>query len=63
MPSFLERLRTTVSVVKRIVGVPDYDAYVEHQREHHPECEVLSQKAFIEKAWEDKYSRPGTRCC
>ncbi|HYV97271.1 MAG TPA: YbdD/YjiX family protein [Gemmatimonadaceae bacterium] len=50
-------------VVRRIVGVPDYEAYVAHVRAHHPDEEPLSQSAFIEKCWDEKYSRPGTRCC
>jgi uncharacterized short protein YbdD (DUF466 family) len=51
------------NVVRRIVGIPDYDAYVAHQRTHHPDAEPLSRDEFLRKCWDEKYSRPGHRCC
>ena len=53
----------TTGVVRRIVGVPDYDAYVSHLRKHHAGDEPMARDVFIQKCWEDKYSRPGHRCC
>jgi uncharacterized short protein YbdD (DUF466 family) len=50
-------------VVRRIVGVPDYESYVRHMRKHHREREPLSQREFVQQCWADKYSRPGHRCC
>lgn len=52
-----------LKAVRRIVGIPDYDAYVAHVRKHHPETEPLTPNAFLEKCWKDKYSQPGNRCC
>jgi uncharacterized short protein YbdD (DUF466 family) len=52
-----------LAAVRRIVGVPDYDAYLVHHRLHHPGDESLSQDAFMRKCWEDRYARPGNRCC
>ena len=52
-----------LTVVRRVIGVPDYDTYVAHVSAHHPGTAPMSQEAFIHKCWEDKYSRPGNRCC
>ena len=52
-----------LDVVRRIVGVPDYDAYVRHMRRHHPDTEPVTHDAFLRTCWEEKYSRPGHRCC
>ena len=56
-------VRRAMRVVRIIVGIPDYEQYVRHVREHHPEKEPVSPEAFLQKCWEDKYSRPGHRCC
>jgi uncharacterized short protein YbdD (DUF466 family) len=47
----------------RIIGAPDYDKYVAHHRKHHPDEEPLSRKDFECRAYSDRYSRPGSRCC
>ena len=52
-----------LAVIRRIVGVPDYDAYVEHLHAHHPGAEPLNRNDFLKKCWEDKYTKPGNRCC
>lgn len=51
------------SVVRRVVGVPDYDRYVTHVRECHPGTIPMSRQEFEQVRLEDKYSRPGQRCC
>lgn len=56
----LERI---AKVVRRIIGVPDYDAYVRHQQLHHPECAVLSPEAFGQDMLKRRYEKPGSRCC
>ena len=52
-----------LAVLRRIIGVPDYDLYVAHMRVHHPACDVLSHDDFLRERMADKYSRPGSRCC
>jgi len=52
-----------VSVVRRIIGAPDYAAYLAHVTERHPWQEPLSEQAFLAERLEEKYSRPGQRCC
>ena len=57
------RARAWGSLIRRIIGAPDYDAYLAHQRQHHPECTPLSRRDFERQRLDDRYSRPGNRCC
>jgi len=59
-PQWLER---TLKVVRTVIGAPDYERYVAHMRDHHPECEVASRDEFMRQRLETRYSRPGSRCC
>jgi uncharacterized short protein YbdD (DUF466 family) len=52
-----------VALVRKIIGVPDYERYQQHMREHHPECEMMSEREFSEDRLLTKYSKPGQRCC
>ncbi|CBL46178.1 Protein of unknown function DUF466 [gamma proteobacterium HdN1] len=45
------------------VGVPDYDTYVRHLREHHPERQVPSYAEFYRERTEARYRGGGGRCC
>ncbi|MBF0136621.1 MAG: putative selenoprotein [Magnetococcales bacterium] len=49
-----------------VVGMPDYENYVQHQRQHHPEQPVMTLAAFVQERQEARYGgrggRPG-RCC
>ena len=56
-------LRRVAAVVKRIMGAPDYDRYVLHMTKNHPECVLLDRDAFVRERLNDRYSRPGSRCC
>lgn len=50
-------------VFQTVVGVPDYERYVAHQKEHHPENEPLSQQQFFLEFLNKKYESGGPRCC
>lgn len=58
-----EALRRAAEIVRRIVGVPDYERYVAHVRSCHPGTQPMSRTEFERTRLEDKYSRPGQRCC
>jgi uncharacterized short protein YbdD (DUF466 family) len=58
-----ETLKRTAAVVRRIIGVPDYDTYVAHVRECHAGVVPMTREEFVKSRMEDKYSRPGQRCC
>jgi uncharacterized short protein YbdD (DUF466 family) len=56
-------LREAASVLRRVVGAPDYERYLAHARSAHPDCAPLSREEFVRSRLEDRYSRPGARCC
>jgi uncharacterized short protein YbdD (DUF466 family) len=58
-----ERIERVANVVRRIIGVPDYDRYVAHLRERHPDVKPMSRSEFEQQRLADRYSRPGARCC
>jgi len=56
-------LNRTANILRRIIGVPDYDIYIAHVRECHDGTVPMTRKEFEQSRMEDKYSRPGQRCC
>lgn len=57
------RMARTAEVVRRIIGVPDYDRYLAHVQAHHPDATPMTREEFVRQRLADKYSRPGARCC
>ena len=58
-----ERIEAVACVVRRVIGVPDYDRYVAHVRAHHPDQEPMSRDDFVQQRMLEKYTKPGGRCC
>ncbi|MES2918798.1 MAG: YbdD/YjiX family protein [Pseudomonadota bacterium] len=46
-----------------MVGVPDYDRYVEHMRVQHPEQEPMTREAFVRARMEARYGGKGGGKC
>ena len=48
-----------------MVGQPDYDVYVQHMRQHHPERPVMSPVEFFRDRENARYGGKGRigRCC
>jgi uncharacterized short protein YbdD (DUF466 family) len=46
-------------------GLPDYDRYVEHRREHHPDEPVMTYEEFFRERQSARYGagNGGCRCC
>jgi uncharacterized short protein YbdD (DUF466 family) len=57
------RLERALRVVRRISGMPDYAAYVEHLRRRHPEQPVPSPRQFYDDYLRARYDNGPTRCC
>ena len=57
------RLARIAAVVRRIIGAPDYERYLAHQRECHAEEPPLTREAFARDALARRYNQPGNRCC
>lgn len=61
MSSFLNILRQTARLM---VGMPDYDAYLRHMREHHPDRPAMDHVTFFRDRQEARYGgKNGGRCC
>ncbi|MFV0480651.1 MAG: YbdD/YjiX family protein [Campylobacteraceae bacterium] len=47
-----------------MVGVPDYDTYVQHMKLTHPEQTPMTYEEFYENRVEARYGgKDGGRCC
>jgi uncharacterized short protein YbdD (DUF466 family) len=57
------RFARVSGVIRRIIGAPDYTAYVRHMQVHHAGCAVLTQAEFLDEQLTARYSTPGSRCC
>lgn len=54
------------ATARLMVGVPDYDAYVRHRRECHPDEPVMSYEEFFRERQNSRYATAGgkiSRCC
>jgi uncharacterized short protein YbdD (DUF466 family) len=51
------------AVLRRIAGMPDYQSYVTHLRQSHPELPVPSEREFYEEFIRTRYEAGPTRCC
>jgi uncharacterized short protein YbdD (DUF466 family) len=61
------RLRRTIescaAVLRRIAGMPDYQAYLRHLRLNHPDWPVPSEREFFALYVESRYGNGPSRCC
>ncbi len=49
--------------LRLMVGVPEYDAYVEHMANAHPDRPVMSYEKFFRERQEARYGGKVSRCC
>jgi uncharacterized short protein YbdD (DUF466 family) len=49
--------------LRAVLGAPDYERYVGHMLECHPDRSPMSREAFEQERLTSRYSRPGSRCC
>ena len=59
----MARLRYFLRVVRRIVGAPDYEAYLEHHAACHAGRAPLDRKAFYEEFVARRFGTGVNRCC
>jgi uncharacterized short protein YbdD (DUF466 family) len=57
------RGRALLTALKRVVGMPNYEAYLEHLRAHHPECPLPSEREYFDEFLKAKYGGGFSRCC
>ena len=51
------------SFLRRIAGMPDYAAHLEHLRRSHPGSPVPTEREFYEEFVRTRYEDGPTRCC
>jgi uncharacterized short protein YbdD (DUF466 family) len=59
----LGRWNLLSSFLRRLAGMPDYEAYVAHARRCHPGTPVLSEQQFYDDFIRARYGDGPTRCC
>ena len=63
MSSLTSFARRAASVLRRVIGAPDYERYLAHVSRRHPDATPLSREAFARDALSRRYDRPGSRGC
>jgi uncharacterized short protein YbdD (DUF466 family) len=53
----------TASVVRAVLGVPDYQRYLSHMGSAHPGDRVMSETEFRVTRMNDRYNSTGSKCC
>jgi uncharacterized short protein YbdD (DUF466 family) len=56
-------LVSILRTVRRIAGMPDYEAYLEHLRACHPDRPVPSPREYFEEYTASRYGSGVSRCC
>jgi uncharacterized short protein YbdD (DUF466 family) len=66
MTEFRTAWAWAVKTARLMVGVPDYDTYVAHRREHHPGEPVMTYTQFFRERQDARYTITRDRlkgCC
>lgn len=50
-------------VLRAILGVPDYERYLVHMRASRTGHPALTREEFVRDRADNRYNRPGSRCC
>jgi uncharacterized short protein YbdD (DUF466 family) len=58
-----ELFATIARALRIVIGAPRYDAYRAHVARQHPQLEPLSRAEFERTRLEDRYAKPGAKCC
>jgi uncharacterized short protein YbdD (DUF466 family) len=56
-------LDTLARALRVVMGAPRYDAYRAHMERHHPELQPMGRADFERTRLDDRYSKPGAKCC
>ena len=60
-------LRDQLAGIRRaclqVLGIPDYERYLAHMAQHHPDAPPLSRREFCARAIDRRYGKSGPRCC
>ena len=56
-------LQHCLTSFRRVVGMPDYSAYLAHLAQRHPDWPVPSEQEFFQVYVETRYGGGVSRCC
>ena len=56
-------LAALAEALRAMMGAPRYDAYCAHMKRHHPELRPMARMEFERSRLDDRYSKPGAKCC
>ncbi|MDQ3996467.1 MAG: YbdD/YjiX family protein [Gemmatimonadota bacterium] len=59
----MHRLTRVGAILRQVAGAPDYDGYLAHLRTRHPGAEPLERDEFYRARLEERYNKPGAKCC
>ncbi len=61
------RLSVTIACIARnlraVLGAPDYERYLLHEIQAHPDRQPMSRDQFMCDRLENRYNKPGSKCC
>ena len=55
--------RFLAQTARLAIGVPDYDTYVAHRKEQHPDEPFMSYREFWNERQAARYGKGRSRCC
>ena len=59
----ISMLNRAASLVRAILGVPDYGRYLGHMRSAHPGDRIMTETEFRHTRMNDRYNKAGSKCC
>ena len=57
------RITQLLGALRKIAGMPDYAAHLEHLRQCHPVQPIPTERQFYEEFLRTRYADGPTRCC
>ncbi|MGY4516709.1 YbdD/YjiX family protein [Lysobacter sp. HA18] len=55
--------RHLAQTARLVIGIPDYDVYVQHMRRSHPDIAPMDEATFFRERLHARYGRGRSRCC
>ncbi len=56
-------LTSIARALRAVLGVPDYERYLSHVSCAHPGRVPMTCEQFMEERMQNRYSKPGAKCC
>ena len=56
MPNLLSLKEWTVRTARLMVGIPDYQTYVQHRQTYHPDKPIMTYEEFFVERQEARYA-------